>query len=49
MFLKIFMIPPINYIIYANFFWINMNFLKVYNFCQILCFVLKNDHNFKSY
>jgi len=25
------------------------DFLKVHRFCQILCFVLKNWHNFKSY
>jgi len=24
-------------------------FLKVHKFCQILCFILKNFHNFKSY
>jgi hypothetical protein len=24
-------------------------FFKVYTLCQILCFVLKNCHNFKSY
>jgi hypothetical protein len=24
-------------------------FLKVYKFYQILCFILKNDHNFKLY
>jgi len=41
MFFTIFMIPPINYIIYVNIIWINMNFLKVYKFCQILCFIFE--------
>ncbi len=31
----------------ANHYQINMNFSKVCRFCQH--FVLKNDHNFKSY
>ncbi len=48
MFFKIFIIPPINYMIYVKFFKINMNSLKVYNFYQMLRFILKNDHNFKS-
>jgi hypothetical protein len=39
---------PKNYMICVNSFLINMNCLKVYKFCQILCFILKNDHNFKS-
>ncbi len=40
--------PPINYMICVNFFLINVKFLKVYKFSQILHFILKNDHNFKS-
>jgi hypothetical protein len=49
MFLKIVTFLPINYITCVNFFWINMKILKTYKFSQILFFVLKNDHNFKSY
>jgi hypothetical protein len=48
MFFKIFIIPPINYTICVNSFWINMNLKKLYRFSQILHFILKSDHNFKS-
>jgi hypothetical protein len=34
---------------YVNLCWIIISFLKVRTFCQILCLILKNDHNFKSY
>jgi hypothetical protein len=30
-----------------NFWWITKNFLKMYKFYQIMCFVLKNHPNFK--
>jgi hypothetical protein len=40
---------PITFMICVNIFWINPNCLKVYRFYQILHFILKNHHNFKSY
>jgi hypothetical protein len=33
LFFKTLKIPPMNYITCVNYFWINMNFPKVYKFC----------------
>jgi len=45
---KIIRIAPISQFVF-NHFWINMNLYKCTNSLQILCFILKNDDNLKSY
>jgi hypothetical protein len=41
MLLKIHILSSIHHTICINFWWITKNFLKVYRFYQILCFILK--------
>ncbi len=45
MFSKIFTIPPIDHMIFVNYFWRDMNCLKMYRSWHILHFVLKINHN----